>query len=130
MRYKLPIILGLAAALVGGTAAVAAVAATQAPAAAKGVSFFNNVHWDDDAPLTVGTRRTAMPVPDINALKAAGMVRVTEVERDDGLIEVEGFDRHGREIDVKMDAAGKRVLSVEIDEDAHMVPAQPVQPAR
>ena len=114
MRYKLPVALALAAALVGGTVAVAA---TQAPAAAKGVSFFKNVHWDDDDDLVIGAPRPAMPVPDVNALKAAGMVRVTEVERDDGLIEIEGFDRHGREIDIKMDATGKQVLSVEIDDD-------------
>lgn len=119
---KFTIAMGLAAALVGGTAAIAA---TQAPAAAKGVAFFNNVHWDDDDhdDVSLGTRRTAMPVPNERALKAAGMVRVTEVERDDGEIEVEGYDRYGREMEVKMDARGQRILSIDVDDDR-------VRPAR
>jgi uncharacterized membrane protein YkoI len=114
MRNKVMISVAVAAALVGGTAIAAA---TQAPAAARGIALFDNAHWDDDDDAPINVRRTAMPVPDAKALKAAGMVRVTEVERDDGRIEVEGYDRHGREMDVKMDANGRRVLSVEIDDD-------------
>ena len=39
------------------------------------------------------------------------------MERDDGRIEVEGFDAQGREIKLTMDRAGKRVLSSRIDRD-------------
>lgn len=117
MRIKLPIIAALAVTLAGGTAAIAA---TQAPKGAEAIAFFNNVHWDDDDDVIAGVRTTAMPVPSEKALKGAGMVRVTEVERDDGQIEVEGYDRHGREMEIKMDAAGQRVLAVDMDDDVDM----------
>ncbi len=45
-----------------------------------------------------------------------GMVRVTEVERDDGGWEVEGRDHRGRKLEVKIDRRG-RVVKVERDDD-------------
>lgn len=102
------------AGLVGATA-VSAHTPASAPTAAKGQAFFANVHWDDDFEERV--RRGPMPVPNEAALKRAGLVQVVEVERDDGRLEVEGYDAQGREMDIKMDAAGRRVLSVDIDHD-------------
>lgn len=112
MKSKLTLTLIAVAALAGGTTVAAN---TLAPAAAKGQAFFANVHWDDD--LNDRLRSGPMPVPNAAALKRAGMVRVTEIERDDGKIEVEGYDAQGREIDIDMDASGRRVLSVDIDHD-------------
>ncbi|QYU70394.1 PepSY domain-containing protein [Leptolyngbya sp. 15MV] len=45
-----------------------------------------------------------------------GMVRVTEVERDDGGWEVEGRDHRGRKLEVKIDRRG-RVVKIERDDD-------------
>ena len=112
MKYKLPLIL-LAATGVVATSAV--VAARPAPAEAQGQAYWSDTRWDDDD----DDRRVrgAMPVPNAEALKRAGMVRVVEVERDDGRIEVEGYDATGRELDIYMDATGQRVLRVERDDD-------------
>lgn len=112
MKFKLPLIL-LAGA--GVVATSAAVAARPAPAAAQGQAYWSETRWDDDD----DDRRTrgTMPVPDAEALKRAGMVRVVEVERDDGRLEVEGYDASGRALDIDMDAKGRRVLKVDRDDD-------------
>ena len=111
MKFKLPLIL-LAGA--GVVATSAAVAARPAPAAAQGQAYWSETRWDDD-----DDRRTrgTMPVPDAEALKRAGLVRVVEVERDDGRLEVEGYDASGRALDIDMDAKGRRVLKVDRDDD-------------
>lgn len=117
MKIKLPLI-ALAAAGVVATSAAAAVAhPVAAPSGAQGQAYWANVQWDDDHDDRA--RLGAMPLPDAAALKRAGMVRVVEVERDDGFIEVEGYDAKGRELDIRMDAKGTRVLSVERDNDDH-----------
>jgi hypothetical protein len=41
---------------------------------------------------------------------------VKEIEFDDGLIEVEGFDAQGREIKLYMDRDGKKILSKRVDD--------------
>lgn len=112
MKLKLPFIL-LAA--TGAIAASAVVAAQPAPAEARGQAYWADTQWDDDD----DDRRNAgpMPVPNAQVLKRAGMVRVVEVERDDGKIEVEGYDARGRELDITMDARGQRVLSIDRDDD-------------
>jgi len=101
---------------VASTPAVAAIAA--APAAAVSQSrndFYADADWDDDDDDR--RRYGRMPRPDMGALRAVGVVRVIEVERDDGRIEVEGRDAHGREVDVLMDAQGRRVIDVRRDRD-------------
>lgn len=114
MNRKLSLtLIGMAA--LAGSATVAA--HSIAPAVAKDQPFFANVHWDDDAHDRV--TRGPMPMPSEAALKRVGMVHVVEVERDDGKLEVEGYDKFGREMDVDMDATGRRVLSVDIDDDDH-----------
>lgn len=106
------VILGLGVS--AGTAAVAG--SLPAPTAAQNEPLFASAEWDDDD-RHVSRSATPMPVPNAQAIRQAGIVRVTEVERDDGLIEVEGYDRNGREIDLVMDRDGKRVLSSEVDRD-------------
>lgn len=111
MTIKLPLILAAAGIALASTSANAD---DRPPAAAKGQSFWAGVNWDDDDDER--RRHGTMPLPNANALKSAGVVRVTEVERDDGRIEVEGYDRHGRELNVRMDARGQRVLTVRRDD--------------
>lgn len=119
MKFKLPLaalaIAGAAAGIAGG-AAVAVAAHSPAPAAARGVPYWEGVHWDDDDDHGIRAR-TPLPLPNAAALKRAGMVRVTEVERDDGYLEIEGYDAKGYELDIRMDARGQRVLSVHRDTD-------------
>ena len=105
-------------ALACGAAATAAIAAAPAPAGAANDPFWAHVHWDDDDDDHHISQRAAVPmlIPDADAIRRAGMAVVHEVERDDGLIEVEGLDASGRELDIKMDAQGKRVISVRHDD--------------
>lgn len=114
-----------ALALMGGIgigAATTAVAGPGAQALSEAVKdpIYAATHWDDDDDddrLTGQRKISPMPVPDAAAVRNAGIVRVAEVERDDGRIEVEGYDAKGREIELVMDAAGKRVVSVRRDDD-------------
>lgn len=65
---------------------------------------------DDDDDRNVRSR-----VGEAEAVRIArgyGMVRVTEVERDDGGWEIEGRDRRGREVKVTINRLG-RVTKVE-----------------
>lgn len=110
MKFKLSLILATGVALVS----TAAIAGDRPPAAAQGQPFWAGVEWDDDDDNR--RRHGAMPLPNADALKRAGMVRVTEVERDDGRIEVEGYDARGQELKIRMDARGQRVLSVRRDD--------------
>ena len=117
MAFKLPLAILVATGAIGATAAIAASSPTQAPAAAAAQDdrAFQNVHWDDDDDDS--RVRGPIPRPNVEALRRVGMVRIVEVERDDGRLEVEGYDRNGREIDVKMDASGQRVVAVDRDDD-------------
>lgn len=95
----------------------AAVAAPSASAQAQSTSdaFWARAQWDDDD--DDGRRAGPIPRPDAAALRAAGIVSVREVERDDGRLEIEGRDARGREIDVLMDAKGRKVLTSRVDRD-------------
>lgn len=110
MKMKLPLIVAAAGIAIASTAAIAN---TQAPAGAINVPFWSGAVWDDD---DYSLPRKAMPVPNVEVLKRAGMVRVKEVERDDGRIEVEGYDRNGHELEIDMDASGQRILRVRHDD--------------
>jgi hypothetical protein len=71
-------------------------------------------HADDDDDRNVRSR-----VSEAQAVRIArgyGMVRVTEVERDDGGWEIEGRDRRGREVKVTINRLG-RVTKVERGDD-------------
>ena len=111
MTFRLALILAAAGLAVASTAALAN---SPAPAGANGQPFWAGVEWDDDDDDR--RRLGAMPLPNAELLKRAGIVRVKEVERDDGRIEVEGVDRNGRELKVYMDARGQRVLNVRRDD--------------
>lgn len=111
MKLRLPLIL-LAAA--GAVATPAVIAAQPAPPEARGQAYWAETHWDDDDDDR--RHRGSMPVPNAEVLRRAGMVRVIEVERDDGRIEVEGYDAQGRELEIKMDARGQRILSIDRDD--------------
>lgn len=113
MKRKLPLILLAATGIVATSAAVAA---RPAPAEARGQAYWSETYWDDDDDDD-RRRRGPMPVPNAEVLKRAGMVRVVEVERDDGRIEVEGYDAAGRELEIRMDARGQRILSIDRDDD-------------
>lgn len=109
-------LLTLAIVAAGSTAVAATVAfAEPAPAAARSQPFFANVHWDDD--FEDRRRYGPMPVPNADAIRKAGIVDLVEIERDDGCIEVEGYDAQGRKIELRMDRRGQRVLSVRRDAD-------------
>lgn len=120
MALKLPLALALATGGIGATVAVAAIPTTTAPTAvssapAQDDRTWDGVRWDDDTDDR--QVRGPIPRPNVDALRRVGMVRIVEVERDDGHLEVEGYDRQGREIDVKMDASGRQVLAVDRDDD-------------
>jgi uncharacterized membrane protein YkoI len=44
-----------------------------------------------------------------------GIVKIKEVELDDGVWEVEGYDASGHEIEMKVDAASGNILKLERD---------------
>jgi hypothetical protein len=44
-----------------------------------------------------------------------GIVKIEEVELDDGMWEVEGYDANGREIEMKVDASGN-IVKLERDD--------------
>ncbi len=79
-----------------------------------GVVVPTPAYADDDDNRSVRSR-----VSEAQAVKIArgyGMVRVTEVERDDGGWEIEGRDRRGREVTVTINRLG-RVTKVERGDD-------------
>ena len=105
-----------------GIGAGSAAFADAKPAASQSKldSIFASAHWDDDDDddiLKPGRKASPMPVPDADAIRRAGIVRVTEVERDDGQIRVEGFDAQGRKLELFMGRDGKRVLNSRVDYD-------------
>lgn len=101
-----------AATLSGASAATGGVEASQSER-----DFYRHAEWDDDDDDR--RRYGRLPQPDMGALRDAGFVQVTEVERDDGRIEIDGYDAQGRALDAIMDARGERVLRVRYDRDDH-----------
>jgi uncharacterized membrane protein YkoI len=51
----------------------------------------------------------------VRIAKSRGMVRVEEVERDNGKWEVEGKDNNGRELEIEIDARTGKVIKIERD---------------
>ena len=126
MKPHLPLAVLAAAAIAGvATAApnAAPIAATGAAAPVESATIalqtregpFAYTDWDDDDDDR--RRYGPMPRPDIRALNRAGIVRVTDVERDDGRLEIEGYDAQGRKMEARMDIRGQRVLSAWLDRD-------------
>lgn len=118
MKLPLPLTVIAVAALAGvATAAPGPVSAVAAPTMAQAVpavaaqaagGMFARTDWDDDGDDR--RRYGPMPRPDIRALSRAGFVHVTDVERDDGQLEIEGYDAQGRKMEARMDLRGQRVL--------------------
>ena len=44
-----------------------------------------------------------------------GIVKITEIERDDGEWEIEGRDKSGREIEIEIDGRTGEVVKYEVD---------------
>ena len=62
---------------------------------------------------------TAGPVnvDDVRAMAFdKGIVKIEEVELDDGMWEVEGYDANGREMEMKIDAATGNIIKLERDD--------------
>lgn len=129
MKRHLPLALTVLAITAAGAAAGAAAAApamapsapTSSPAPARAQpdprpsgDFYRHAEWDDDRD---DRRRHGRLSPNTAALRAAGFVQITEVDRDDGRVEVEGYDARGRELEAQMDARAQRVLSVRVDRE-------------
>ena len=56
-------------------------------------------------------------IEDVRAMALdKGIVKIEEVELDDGLWEVEGYDANGREIEMKVDAASGNIIKLERDD--------------
>lgn len=104
-----------------GIGTVALAGTVVAPAGAGNEPIFAGAEWeddhDDDDRIRELRQTSPMVVPDAGAIRKAGIVRVKEVERDDGRLEVEGYDASGREMKLVMDRDGKRVLSARRDDD-------------
>lgn len=126
MKPHLPLAVIAVAALAGvATAAPApaptsvvsatATSATSVASTQNRDDAFAHTDWDDDDDDR--RRYGPMPRPDIRALNRAGIVRVTDVEREDGRLEVEGYDAQGRKMEARMDVQGQRVLSAWRDRD-------------
>ena len=104
------------------TAAASSTVATPAPpvtppppATQSRDNAFAYTDWDDDDDDR--RRYGPMPRPDIRALNRAGIVHVSDVERDDGHLEIEGYDAQGRKMEARMDIRGQRVLGAWRDRD-------------
>lgn len=103
-----------------GAGSAAFADAKPAPNQGKLDPIFASAHWDDDDSddiLKPSRKASPIPVPDADAIRRAGIVRVTEVERDDGQIQVEGFDAEGRKLELFMGRDGKRVLNSRVEHD-------------
>jgi uncharacterized membrane protein YkoI len=69
--------------------------------------------------LALVTPAVAEPVSieDVRALAFdKGIVKIEEVELDDGVWEVEGYDANGREIEMKVDGASGQIVKLERDD--------------
>ena len=66
-------------------------------------------------PVLAQTKGPVTAEQAIEIAKQQGMVKVDEVDRDDGKWEVEGKDASGREIEVDIDANSGSVIKVKRD---------------
>jgi uncharacterized membrane protein YkoI len=56
-------------------------------------------------------------IEDVRALAfEKGIVKIEEVELDDGIWEVEGYDASGHEIEMKVEAASGNIIKLERDD--------------
>jgi uncharacterized membrane protein YkoI len=56
-------------------------------------------------------------VEDVRAMAFdKGIVKIEEVELDDGIWEIEGYDANGHEIEMKVDAASGQITKFERDD--------------
>jgi uncharacterized membrane protein YkoI len=85
-------------------------AALAAALALPGVGLARPAAADDDRCRGPVTAERAIEIA-----RQAGMVRVTEVECDDGTWEIEGRDARGREMEVEIDPRTGRILDIEYD---------------
>jgi len=66
--------------------------------------------------LTLPAAAQPVNVEDVRAMAFdKGIVKIKEVELDDGIWEVEGYDSGGHEIEMKVDAASGAIVKLERD---------------
>jgi len=67
--------------------------------------------------FTVPAAAGPVNVDDVRAMAFnKGIVKIEEVELDDGMWEVEGYDTNGHEIEMKVDAASGQIIKFERDD--------------
>ena len=67
--------------------------------------------------FTVPAAAGPVNVDDVRAMAFdKGIVKIEEVELDDGTWEVEGYDANGHEIEMKVDAASGNIIKLERDD--------------
>lgn len=75
---------------------------------------------DDDGYRRAAGGERGLAVSRADAVKIAraeGMVRVKEIERDDGKWELEGCTRTGREIEIDIHGVTGAILEIDLDDD-------------
>ena len=66
--------------------------------------------------LAVPAAAEPLSIDDVRALAfEKGIVKIEEVELDDGIWEVEGYDSSGHEIEMKVEAASGNIVKLERD---------------
>ena len=67
--------------------------------------------------LAVPAAAEPLSIDDVRAMAfEKGIVKIAEVELDDGIWEVEGYDASGHEIEMKVEAAGGNIIKLERDD--------------
>ena len=67
--------------------------------------------------LAVPAAAEPLSIDDVRAMAfEKGIVKIEEVELDDGIWEVEGTDASGHEIEMKVEAAGGNIIKLERDD--------------
>jgi len=67
--------------------------------------------------LAVPAAAGPLSIDDVRALAfEKGIVKIEEVELDDGIWEVEGYDASGHEIEMKVEAASGNIIKLERDD--------------
>jgi uncharacterized membrane protein YkoI len=66
--------------------------------------------------LTVPASAQPVTIEDVRGIAfAKGIVRIEQVELDDGVWEVEGIDASGQEIEMKIEAGSGQIIKLERD---------------
>jgi uncharacterized membrane protein YkoI len=67
--------------------------------------------------LAVPAAAGALSIDDVRAMAfEKGIVKIEEVELDDGIWEIEGYGSDGHEIEMKVDAASGAIVKLERDD--------------